>query len=94
VGFVEPLAYLFDTSRSQLLYSADTGITIFDMTTRGERRIAGTSRGDKPYAISADHSLFVWSTRNQCGDEFLTKLNESKPERFCLAHLPKPKAGE
>ncbi|MGX9390175.1 lysozyme inhibitor LprI family protein [Nitrobacteraceae bacterium UC4446_H13] len=86
--------YLFDTGRSQLVYSADTGITVFDMTTRGERRIAGTSRGDKPYAISADRSLFVWSTRNQCGDEFLTEQDESKPERFCLAHLPQLKAGE
>ncbi|WP_049769347.1 lysozyme inhibitor LprI family protein [Nitrobacter hamburgensis] len=81
--------YLFDTGRSQLVYSADTGITSFDMTTRGERRIAGTSRGDKPYAISTDRRLFVWSTRNQCGDEFLTEQDESKPERFCLAHLPK-----
>jgi uncharacterized protein YecT (DUF1311 family) len=86
--------YLFDTGRSQLVYSSDTGITGFDMTTRGERRIAGTSRGDKPYAISADGSLFVWSTRNQCGDEFLTEQDESKPERFCLAHLPKPEAGK
>lgn len=54
------------------------------------QRLAGTSRGDKPYTISADHSLFVWSTRNQCGDEFLTEQDESKPERFCLAQLPKP----
>ncbi|MEH6949913.1 lysozyme inhibitor LprI family protein [Nitrobacter sp. NHB1] len=86
--------YLFDTRRSQLVYSADTGITSFDMTTRGERRIAGTSRGDKPYAISADRCLFVWSTRNQCSDEFLTAQDESKPGRFCLAHLPKPEAGK
>jgi hypothetical protein len=81
--------YLFDTDHSQLIYPADTGITVFDMTTRGERRIAGTSRGDRPYAISTDQSLFIWSTRNRCGDEFLTERDESKPERFCLAHLPK-----
>jgi uncharacterized protein YecT (DUF1311 family) len=83
--------YLFDTDRSQIIYSADTGITVYDMTTRGERRIAGTSRGDRPYAISADHGLLIWSTRNQCGDEFLTEQDESEPERFCLARLPKPK---
>ncbi|HEU4806082.1 MAG TPA: hypothetical protein VFS91_09825, partial [Nitrobacter sp.] len=82
--------YLFDTNRSHLVYAADTGITVFDMATRGERRIAGTSQGDRPYAVSADRSLLVWSTRNQCGDEFLTEQDESKPERFCLAHLPKP----
>jgi uncharacterized protein YecT (DUF1311 family) len=82
--------YLFDADRSQLVYAADTGITVFDMETRGRRRIAGTSRGDRPYAISADQRLFVWSTRNACGDEFLAEQDEGKPERFCLAHLPKP----
>jgi uncharacterized protein YecT (DUF1311 family) len=82
--------HLFDTGRSQLIYPADTGITVFDMMTRGEQRIAGTSRGDRPDAISTDQSLFIWSTRNQCGDEFLTEQDESEPERFCLAHLPKP----
>jgi uncharacterized protein YecT (DUF1311 family) len=81
--------YLFDTDRSQLVYSADTGLTSFDMAARGEQRIAGTSQGDRPYAVSADRRLLVWSTRNQCGDEFLTEQDESKPERFCLAHLPK-----
>lgn len=81
-------SYLFDAGRSQLVYAADTGITLFDMKTRGERRIAGTSRGDLPQAISADHRLFVWSTRNRCGDERLAEPDESEPERFCLAHLP------
>ena len=92
-GSWELWRFLFDTGRSQLVYAADMGITIFDLMTRGEQRIAGTSRGDRPYTISADRSLFVWSTRNQCGDEFLTEQDDSKPERFCLAHLPKPEAG-
>lgn len=86
--------YLFDTGRSQLVYAADTGITVFDMATRGERRITATSRDDRPQAISADQSLFVWSTRNRCGDEFLAEQDESEPEHFCAARLPKPKAGE
>lgn len=82
--------YLFDTERSQLVYAADTGITVFDMATYGQQRIASTSGGDRPYAISADQSLFVWSTRNACGDEFLAEQDESEPEHFCLARLPKP----
>lgn len=85
--------YLFDISRSQLIFSADTGLTAFDMTTHDGQRIAGTSRGDHPYVISADHRLLVWSTRNHCGDEFLTEPDGSVPERVCLAHLPKPRRG-
>lgn len=83
-------SYLLDANRSQLVYSADAGLTVFDMVTHGERRIAGTSREDTPYAISADRRLFVWSTRNQCGDELLTAQDETKPEYFCLAYLSKP----
>lgn len=83
-------SYLFDAERSQLIFSADTGITVFDMATRSEQRIAGTSRSDHPYAISADRRLLVWSTRNQCGDESLAEPDEHAPERFCLAQLPKP----
>jgi uncharacterized protein YecT (DUF1311 family) len=86
--------YLFDAERSQIVYAADTGIAVFDMTTRGERRIAGTSAGDHPHAISVDHSLFVWSTRNRCGDEFLAGQDENKPQRLCLARLSKPEAGK
>ena len=85
---------LFDVERSQLVYAADTGISVFDMTTHGERRIAGTSAGDQPSAISADQRLFVWSTRNRCGDEFLAEQDEDAPERFCLARLSKPEAGK
>jgi hypothetical protein len=61
---------------------------------RGEQRIAGTSRGDHPHAISADQGLFVWSTRNGCGDEFLTEQDQNAPERFCLAQLPKTEASK
>ncbi len=84
--------YLFEPKRSLLLYPADTGIVVFDMATRSERRIADTSRGDTPYAISADLSRLVWSTRNRCGDEFLTEQDESEPEHFCVARLSKPEA--
>jgi uncharacterized protein YecT (DUF1311 family) len=86
--------YLFDADRSQLIYAADTGVSVFDMTTHGERRIVGTSAGDQPHAISVDHSLFVWSTRNRCGDKFLAGQDESKPQRLCLARLSKPEAGK
>lgn len=85
-------AFLLDARRSQIVYAADTGITLLDLATRGERRIAGTARGDQPYSLSADQSLFVWSTRNACGDEFLVVQNDSAPPRFCLAHLTPPKA--
>lgn len=85
--------YLFDTRRSRLIYPADTGLVILDMHTRREQRIAGTSRGDRPYAVSADRRLLVWSTRNHCGDEFLAEQDDDAPERFCLAHLPGPGAG-
>jgi uncharacterized protein YecT (DUF1311 family) len=86
--------YLFDANRSRLVYPADTGMTLFDMATHDERRIAGTSHGDRPYAISDDFGLFVWSTRNTCGDEFMTVQDESAPERFCLARLREPEAGK
>ncbi|HTN62954.1 MAG TPA: hypothetical protein VL147_15645, partial [Devosia sp.] len=86
--------YLFEPDRSQLVYAADTGIAVFDMATHGERRIAGTSSGDRPYAMSADQDVFIWSTRNMCGEESLAEQDESQPERFCLAHLPKPEAGK
>jgi uncharacterized protein YecT (DUF1311 family) len=85
-------AFLLDARRSQIVYAADTGLALLDLATRGERRIAGTARGDRPYALSADQSLFVWSTRNACGDEFLAEQNDSAPQRFCLAHLTAPKA--
>jgi len=86
--------YLFDADASQLVYAADTGIAVFDMTTHDGRRIAGTSAGDQPSAISADRSLFVWSTRNRCGDELLAEQDEGAPERFCVARLSKPEAGK
>lgn len=87
-GGWELASYLFEADRSRLVYPADTGITVFDMATHGERRIENTSRGDLPLAISADFGLFVWSTRNACGDEFMSE-EEDAPERFCLARLPK-----
>jgi hypothetical protein len=62
------------------------------MATHGERRIAGSSRGDRPYAVSGDFGLILWSTRNACGDEFMAEQDEGAPERFCLAHLRKPEA--
>lgn len=80
---------LFDSRRSQLVYAGDTGIMVFDLARRTERRIAGTSQGDLPYAVSDDFDLFVWSTRNACGDEFMAEPDESAPERFCFARLPK-----
>ena len=64
------------------------------MARRSERRIAGTSQGDKPQAIPADQGLLVWSTRNACGGEFLMVQDESEPERFCLARLPKREGSE
>jgi uncharacterized protein YecT (DUF1311 family) len=89
-GSWELRAYRFDAERSQLLYPADTGITIFDLKTRSERRIAGTARGDRPYALSADQRLLVWATRQTCGDESLNEPDERAPLRFCLAQLPAP----
>lgn len=86
--------YLFGSERSQLVYSGGTGITTFDMATHKERRIAATSQGDLPRAISGDAGLIVWSTRNACGSEFRTEQDENAPERFCLAHLPKPEEGK
>jgi uncharacterized protein YecT (DUF1311 family) len=86
--------YLFDAGNSLIVYPADTGLVAFDMETRKIRRIAGVSRGDRPHALSADLSLLVWSTRNACGDEFMTEQDESAPERFCLARLREPEAGK
>ncbi len=86
--------YLFDKHNSRLVYAADTGIAVFDMATGGERRIAGTSSGDQPYAIAADHGLLVWSTRNGCGDESLAEQDDSMPRRLCLARLTAPEAGK
>lgn len=79
--------FLFDASRSRILYSADTGIALFDMATRGERRIAGTGFGDRPYAMSADLGTAIWSTHHRCGDERLAAPDTGAPERFCLAAI-------
>lgn len=87
-------SYLFDAERSLLVYPADTGIVVLDMAPRHERRIAGTSAGDRPYAISDDFSLLVWSTRNACGDELLATQDENASERFCLAHLNEPEGSK
>ena len=86
-GSWELSQYLFDTERSQLVYAADTGISVFDMATHGERRIGATSQEDEPRAIAGDLGLIVWSTRNACGDEYMTEQDEEAPEHFCLAHL-------
>jgi len=82
-------SYLFDADRSRLVYPADTGLAVLDMATRHERRIAGTSAGDRPYAISNASNLIVWSTRNACGDELLTEQDEAAPAHLCLAYLEK-----
>lgn len=79
---------LFDSHRSQIVYASDTGIMIFDLAQRTERRIAGTSRGDLPYSASRDFDVLVWSTRNACGNEYLTEPDPSEPEQFCFARLP------
>lgn len=86
-GGWELTQFLFDSARSRLVYPADTGIALFDMATHGERRITGTSRGDQPYAVSADHGTVLWSTRNHCGDEFLADPDTGAPEHFCLAAM-------
>ena len=93
-GGWELASYLFDAKRSLLVYPADTGIVVLDMAPRHERRIAGTSAGDRPYAISDDFSLLVWSTRNACGDELLATQDDNASERFCLAHLNEPEGSK
>jgi len=93
-GGWELASYLFDAGNSLLVYPADTGLVAFDLETHKLRRVASTSRGDQPYALSADLSLLVWSTRNACGDEFLTEQDENAPERFCLARLQEPETGK
>lgn len=92
-GGWELVRYLLDPERSLLVYPGDTGITAFDMTTRGERRIAGTSGGDRPYALAADSGLFVWFTRHACGDELTEDQDEGAPGHFCLSRLPKKAKG-
>lgn len=86
-GGWELLQFLFDDVRSRLVYPADTGIVRLDLATRSERRIAGTGRGDTPLAISADLGTLLWSTRNDCGDEFLFEPDADAPEHFCLATM-------
>lgn len=86
--------YLFDKNHSRLVYAADTGIVVHDMATGGERRVAGTSQGDRPHAIATNRGLLVWSTRNACGDEFLAAQDDNKPEHLCLARLTKPETGK
>ncbi len=86
--------YLFDAENSLLVYPADTGLVAFDMETNKVRRIANTSRGDRLHALSTDLGLLAWSTRNACGDEFMTEQDENAPERFCLARLREPETGK
>ena len=84
-GGWELAQFLFDEARSRLIYPADTGIGQFDIATRAERRIAGTGRGDQPYAVSADRGTILWSTKNRCGDEYLAEPEPDAPRHFCLA---------
>jgi uncharacterized protein len=93
-GSWELSRFLFDAERSRLVHAADTGIAVLDMASGGERRVAGTSRGDQPRAIAADSGVLLWSTRNHCGDEFMTEQDDSQPEHFCLARLTPPEAGK
>ena len=81
------LQFLFDDTRARLLYSADTGIVRFDLATRTGRRIAGTGRGDTPLAVSADRGTLLWSTRNDCGSEYLAGAEPDAPTHFCIATL-------
>jgi uncharacterized protein YecT (DUF1311 family) len=84
-GGWELAPFLFDDARSRLTYPAGVGIVRFDMATRAERRIAGTWRGDLPYAVSADQGTLLWATRNACGEEH--EADPNAPERFCIAAM-------
>lgn len=79
--------FVIDDPRSRLVYAADTGVSLLDMATRVERRIAGTARGDRPYAMAADRGTILWSTHNRCGDETLSGPDIAAPERFCIAAI-------
>lgn len=87
-GSWELADYLFDEKRSLLLYAGDTGITVFNMLDRSSRHLNGTGRGDIPLAISADQRMLAWSSRNKCGDEFLSPPDDTAPARLCVAQLP------
>ncbi len=89
-GSWELMRYLFDKQRSQLIYPSGTGMMIFDLSTRRERRIAKTSVGDHPYAVAEDFSRLVWSTARACGDEFMEAKEEGVNTRLCFASLRKP----
>src|SRR3546814_6420714 len=80
-GSWELSRYLFGTDHSQLIYSADTGLSVFDMATRSARRIAGTSRGDRPYAISADQRLFAWRSEEHTSE--LQSIMRLSYDVFC-----------
>lgn len=80
--------HIFDAKRSLLLHTGDTGIALFDMPTRTMRRIARTSRGDRPMAISNELRMLAWSSRSPCGDETLALPDEKAPTRLCFAELP------
>jgi|GEM_PF-2047049 len=86
-GGWELAQFLFDDAQSRLIYPADTGIAVFDLATRTERRIAGTGYRDQPQAISADRRTLLWSTRNDCGSEYRADPEPNTPTHFCLAAL-------
>src|SRR3546814_11012554 len=57
-GSWELSRYLFGTDHSQLIYSADTGLSVFDMATRPAPRLAAPPRVDPPFSHSPDHHPF------------------------------------
>ena len=92
-GSWDLLSYVLNRTLSQIVYAANTGIVVFDMATHQERRIAGTARGDRPYGVSDDGRLLIWSTQGNCGDERLEEPPDEAPERFCMARLPSSTPG-
>ncbi len=85
--------FLLDGGQSQLIYAGETGLMLFDLTTRSERRIAGTSSSDWPMTFTQHgaRGVLVWKTHGRCGETGTTATaSDIPPDRLCIAQLAVP----
>lgn len=86
-GGPELAGYLFDADASLVTYPGDTGLMLFDLEHGRERRISGTSPGDRPLAASLATGRLAWTTANRCGEERIEAPDDALPRRVCVAGL-------
>lgn len=80
--------YIFDAAQSRLLYPSNTGVMLFDLESRSEQLIRGTSRGDQALSVSSDGRTVAWASwQPNCDQGSLTGIDPDRPAQLCIARL-------